>query len=159
MPSPPRSPPRAGHTLSVRLSAAAHTRLVDLATAREVDPSTLVRSWIAEAGPTVKPGAAVFRWVLLCQEDRLLAHALAELSEHSPCGVVVLEDVLLQAIARGVERQAATERLMALVKTGWIEHAVALGDWNGKTEGKSPFLFVLGRLSALALERVPFGVR
>jgi len=141
----------------VRLSAAEHARLGALAKARDVDPSALVRTWIADAGSTGKGASSVLRWALLCQEDRLFAEVLAELSERSPCGLVVLKDVLLQVIARGVERQGATERLMALVQAGWIDHALAEGTWQGKTEGKSPFLFVMGRLSAHAVERVPFG--
>lgn len=160
---PPASP--SGRTFSVRLSSAEHDRLVELAQARSVDPSTLVRAWIAEGGSTsTVPGApstpdAVPRWALLSGEDRPFAEALIALAPRSPFGLVVLEDVVHHVTARGFARRTTLDRLQSLIDSGWILRTPVEGEPGLESLGKSIFLYEYGRLSAYALEMIPLADR
>lgn len=151
-------PPSRGRTFSVRLSAAESTRLGELASARRVDPSTLVRSWIAEGGSTGSAAPrteSVPRWALLSGEARPLAEALLALASRSPFGLVVLEDVILHVTARGFERQATMERLQRLIATGWILRTLCANEPAAEWLGTSCYLYEYGRLTPYALELIP----
>ena len=151
-------PPSPGRTFSVRLSAAESARLGELARARKVDPSALVRAWIAEGGSTGAasiPGGAVPRWALLSGEERPIAEALIALAPRSPFGLVVLEDVIHHVTARGFERRATLDRLQSLIEADWILRTPTAREPGPDSIGKSIYLYEYGRLAAYALELIP----
>jgi hypothetical protein len=154
-------------TFSVRLTRAEQARLLALAEAQRVDPSSLVRSWIHQGhGPSGDGGhgaspdrSTVPRWALLPREERAIAQVIAERTTASAFGLVLLEDVIDAVVEDGMDRPAAMHWMAELAQRGWIDQAGAECETGERLEGKSAFLFTYGRLSAYAFERISSGDR
>lgn len=165
MTSPPRPSSPVTYTFSVRLSSDERDRLRALALARSLDPSSLVRSWIAEGGTTSPlqvvvgaTSAARPRWRMqLALADQSFMEGLLTLTALSPSGWVGLASLIDHFTALQWSQDACRQGLTALIKQGWITVCAAKGPLPKDWLLINPYLCMWGCASAYALEMLEPG--